>query len=318
MQVIPQTNNQHHAVIKRASLSAILSGVVIALSCEMVFNLLGLSLGFNAFQVDTDILLNLGIGTILWFTLVSALSLFIGGWVAGRLINESSFASVKAVKIEGALHGLVSWGLVTLFTFILMATTVGALIGGIANIVGQSMSFVGQSVSELGKSSYQLPPEIADTIKEAMPTINPAMNQIKEEVDQFLATLQKDKDFKDKVLSEQSKKQFEKTLKALLSASTESDFEKVRQNLVLLLVQLGMSQPQAEQKVSDWEQQFKVINSQIHQQTAAIKQKAVTKAEQASNVLAKGAIILFAMFLLNAIMGLLGGMLGALQGYKNV
>lgn len=173
-------------------------------------------------------------------------------------------------------------------------------------------------VSPQTKGSYRLPPEIADTVKEAMPSINPAMNQIKEGADKFLDTLQKNKQLRDNVLSEQSKKQFEKTLKTLLNASSDSDFEKIRKNLTQLLVQFGMSQAQAEQKVSDWEQQFKDLNAQIHQQTAAIKQKAVTTAEQTSDVLAKGALILFAMFLLNAIMGLLGGMLGATQGYKNV
>jgi len=77
---------------------------------------LGVSIGVtavNPLTADQSSGQALGIGAGIWLIVSTIISLFLGGWVAGRMAG---------FRREGALHGLVTWGAVTLLTVLLLTS----------------------------------------------------------------------------------------------------------------------------------------------------------------------------------------------------
>jgi len=301
--------------VDRICWGAILAGVIITLAGESLLNLLGLGLGLTSFTVDMDVISNIGMGAVIWLILSGALCMFLGGWVAGRLVNSHFY-------VEGILHGLVAWGLATLLTFLLMATTAGALISGATSVIGQVFSLTGKSATSLSKGISQIAPQLSTEQKNMIPSVNPMLKKIKEEADQILADNNKKNESiqgteqtgiseEAPQTSEKIKAELEQDLIALFSYTNETEKTNARQKLIDYLVKnKGMDQFQAEQKVNEWQQNYIKMKEEV-------KGKAIVATEQASNALGKSAIIIFLMFLLSAITGALGGMLGVVSTRKN-
>lgn len=120
------------ALVKRTAWGAIFAGVTVALVAELAFTLLGMGVGVNMLAPATaeNPFGAAGTGAGLYMMIITALSLFAGGWVAGRLLTLPH-------KINGALHGAVVWGLVSLISFFAMTSAMGMLVSGSAGIVGR-------------------------------------------------------------------------------------------------------------------------------------------------------------------------------------
>ncbi|CAN5213287.1 hypothetical protein BH23GEM4_BH23GEM4_17330 [soil metagenome] len=116
----------------RLSWGAIFAGVVIATVLQVVFSLLGVGLGFLGWDPG-DPLANLGIGAAIWTGIAGIVSLFIGGLTTGRLAGVLT-------RGDGALHGVVMWGLATLLALWLIW-------GGFSFLLGNALGIVGNTVS---------------------------------------------------------------------------------------------------------------------------------------------------------------------------
>jgi hypothetical protein len=79
----------------------------------------------------------LALGAAIWFVISSIISLFAGGWIAGRLAGVLN-------RRDGALHGFVTWASASLVLVYLLSTAVGGLLGGAASVLGQSASLAGR------------------------------------------------------------------------------------------------------------------------------------------------------------------------------
>jgi hypothetical protein len=114
----------------RASWGAIFAGAAVALVVSAVLNLLGFGIGAVAIDpAEAGQAQAIGIGAGIWTIVVTLVALFFGGWIAGRL-------SGRMQRLEGILHGLVTWSLVTLAVLWLVTTAVGTLVGGAFGVVG--------------------------------------------------------------------------------------------------------------------------------------------------------------------------------------
>lgn len=133
------------AFINRISWSAVLAGVLIAIVTQMLLSLLGLGIGLGTIDPveeknPTD---GLGIGSAIWYIVSSLLSLFVGGWVAGRLASAPRL-------FDGIIHGVLTWCLVTLLTIYFLTTTLGSIIGGAGQLVGGLVKTAGAGVAAAG------------------------------------------------------------------------------------------------------------------------------------------------------------------------
>ena len=130
------------ALTKRISWSAVFAGVLVAIVTQMLLTLLGIGVGLGTIDPvqEQNPTAGLGIGTAIWYIISSLLSLFVGGWVAGRLASTPRL-------FDGVIHGVLTWSLVTLFTVYLLTTAIGKIIGGASSLVGGIVSTAGSGIA---------------------------------------------------------------------------------------------------------------------------------------------------------------------------
>jgi hypothetical protein len=124
---------------RRVSWGAIFAGATVVIAVELLLNLFGAGVGAATINPQHGQLpgQGLALGAVIWFALSCIISLFIGGWVAGRLAGSPS-------ERVGALHGLVTWAVASLVLVYTLSTAVGGLLGGAASVLGQTASLAGR------------------------------------------------------------------------------------------------------------------------------------------------------------------------------
>jgi hypothetical protein len=112
-------------VVSHVSWSSVFAGVVITMVVMFTLAILGMGIGLSSIQPQSQAnpFSGLGTGSLIWWVIISIVSLFIGGWVSSRM------AGIQRAS-DGALHGLVTWGVSTLVMVFFLTSTVGAVIGG--------------------------------------------------------------------------------------------------------------------------------------------------------------------------------------------
>ncbi len=107
---------------------AVLAGVAVGISLQLVLSLLGIATGLSTLDVTQSE----GISTtapMIWAAISMLLSALVGGYVAARM------SGLKR-KADGILHGAVSWAVTTLLFAILATSVTGNLLSGIfSNLV---------------------------------------------------------------------------------------------------------------------------------------------------------------------------------------
>src|SRR3954452_4497516 len=136
---------------RRVSWSAVLAGVVVAISFNLVLAVLGIGIGLTTIdpaQAESPQASTLGIAATIWWIVTALLSLASGGWVAGRLAGMPT-------RLDGALHGLVTWGIATMLIFWLLTSAVGSLIGGAFSVIGNALSNAAQATDQVDPNNLQ-------------------------------------------------------------------------------------------------------------------------------------------------------------------
>lgn len=256
---------------RRVSWGAILAGVAIALSLQLLFNILGLGVGASTIDVRQDGApgSGLAIGAGVWFAVSALISLFVGGWAAGRM------AGVPTAK-DGMLHGFTTWSITSILTIFLLSSAVGSIIGGSASLLGRAGALTGQSAAAAA-------PTVTNMISQAT-GVTPA------DVKQQAGDLASDPRFQTFV--QQSVSQGDVTPEA-------------RTNLVqLVATKQGISEAQANDEVNTWQ-------SKLQQAAAQAKSTAVNAADKTASGVSQAALWSFAALLLGAIAATVGGMVGS-------
>lgn len=109
---------------------AIWAGVAVGLSTQLLLALLGLASGLSAMNLAEGASPT---GPLLWAGLSMLISAFIGGYVAARM------SGLKR-KVDGILHGAVSWAVTTLLFATLATSVAGSLLSGVFNRVAPTMA----------------------------------------------------------------------------------------------------------------------------------------------------------------------------------
>ncbi len=126
------------------SWSAIFGGVVAGLGIWALLYAFGLAIGLSAINPnDPSSAKGSGIFTGVWGIIVPLIALFIGGAVAGRgagLINRGG----------GAIHGLIVWGVTTLFGAFLLGNLLMSTVGGLAQAGASAVKSGGQVLGQQG------------------------------------------------------------------------------------------------------------------------------------------------------------------------
>lgn len=103
---------------------AVLAGVAVGVSVQLVLTLLGIATGLSATNIAQGE--TVGVGPLLWAGLGMLIAAYVGGYVAARMTGLKR-------KADGVLHGVVSWAVTTLLFATLATSAGGAMMSGIFN-----------------------------------------------------------------------------------------------------------------------------------------------------------------------------------------
>lgn len=259
---------------RRMSWGAIFAGLAVVLVVELMLGFLGIAIGATTVHPMTEQqpMAGLTMGAGIWVLVSTILSLFAGGWVAGRLAGFPR-------RSDNALHGIVTWASATLLTVFLVGTALGSIVGGAFGLLTKGVSAAGPQIKEaagaaLGQSGVDL-----ESIRQ----------QVKTTFEQRA---------KDPKAAQANESQLLDALGKLYGGNaTDAD----RQSVVTLLTQnTSMSQDEAQQTVASWEQK-------IQQGKAQVEQKGREAGEVAATGLARTGWVLFGVVLIGAIAAAIGG-----------
>ncbi|MFD2189320.1 hypothetical protein [Pistricoccus aurantiacus] len=308
------------STLKRISWGAILAGLVVALVVQLTLNMLGLSIGAGVIDPATEEnpLSGVGIGSGIWLVITTLLALFAGGWTAGRLAGMPQ-------SIDGILHGVVTWGLMTLVTFWLMSTAVGNVLSATTSAIGKGFSLAAEGVSELA-------PEAKQAAQKALQMQDTSFKEIKQEARQMLRqtdtqALQPSEMRDDVQQAAQNTRQAAKD-----AARTPGDADKdinqaldeVYDNLQqtgqevdsealanVIAARTGKSQQEAEKIANRWIEQAQQAVDQAQQAAKEARQKAIQASDAIASAVSSAALWTFFAMVLGAIAAAVGGVIGS-------
>ncbi|MBZ0318560.1 MAG: hypothetical protein K8L91_19255 [Anaerolineae bacterium] len=258
----------------RVSWGAILAGIAVAAVTQIALNMLGLAIGASAIDVAEGEIIGMEFetATIVWMSASILISLFVGGWVAGRLAGTAD-------ETDGALHGLTVWAVSGILSFLLLTLLLGSILNGVSNVVGRGLSLAGSTVEAFG-------PEVA----EATDLRDSTRESIREEI----RTLRN------------SPNEFDLTaLFVSLDRLLRDDNDVRRQELIDLLVeQGGVTLEDATAAVARWEEAYRNAANNLEEVTERY-------ADDAADTTAEAAGLSFIGMILGAFAASAGGMIGA-------
>ncbi len=139
--LISQENIVRRPLFPSIRWGAVLAGVAVGISVQLVLTLLGIASGLSMTSVQQGEAP--GTGALIYAGLSMLVSALIGAYVAGRM------SGLKR-KTDGILHGVVSWAVTTLLFVVLATSAGGSLLSGLFSSVGQGVSMVAQTGASPG------------------------------------------------------------------------------------------------------------------------------------------------------------------------
>lgn len=136
-------------LLNKVNWGAIIAGAVIALIVQFLLSLLGVGIGASTLDPATGNNPDAGTFSIVsavWYGLTGIIAAFVGGFIASRM-------SGRTLASSGALHGLTSWAVTTLFLLYLLTTAVGTLVGGALNGLGAIAGGIGNTVATAAETA---------------------------------------------------------------------------------------------------------------------------------------------------------------------
>jgi hypothetical protein len=101
---------------------AVFAGVAVGVSVQLALTLLGIASGLSAIDVEQGE--GVGIGPLIWAGLSMLVAAFVGAYVAARMTGLKR-------KVDGVLHGVVSWAVATLLFATLATSAGGSMLSGV-------------------------------------------------------------------------------------------------------------------------------------------------------------------------------------------
>ncbi|MBC7908060.1 MAG: hypothetical protein H7Y60_15135 [Rhodospirillaceae bacterium] len=265
---------------RRISWSAIFGGVILIVAIQLLFALLGMGFGLDTISTHegtTPSAQSLGIGAGIWWIVSSCLALALGGFVAAWL------AGVE-IRLDGVLHGLVSWGAATILTLWILTSAIGGFIGGGFSVLGSLTSAAGSSIADAAKPIAQAAGVSPDLVQQ-----------------QAQAYLQPPNPDPATMSPEEAQKQIASDL--VTYAKGGNDAEAAKQHVIAIMAaQLQISPDEAARK-------FDEAQAKVQQAKAQAIETAKNAADASADAASKTSFAGFTVLLLGAIAAALGGSL---------
>ena len=269
---------------------AIIAGLVTTLAVQIVLMMLGAGLGLASFNPssDGDHASSFGIGAAIVQGISTLLSLWAGGWVAGRFLGAAGART-------GRLHGFMVWSSATVLALMLVTSGIGWALGGIGKMVGGGVSMAGPSAMQ----------GLADMAKDATAQSKSLFSSFTDEGSSLAPSTRNSAD------SIRAKRDLSIAISRMFTGDA-SAMAANQQAVVKLLVETqGTPEPEARRLVDSWVSSYQSMKADADAAMKKVEIATREAAEKSANVLSVVALASFVTFLLGAIAASLGGMNGA-------
>lgn len=291
------------SAINRVSWGAIFAGAVVAVVTQIALSLMGLGLGLGAFDPATsdDTIRGLGIGAGIWLLLSTIVSFYTGGYVAGRMAGLPK-------RNDGMLHGIVTWGLVSLFTVYLASSAIGSVVSGAFGVVGSIAQTAGGAVSAVVPDDIDLGNRIGNV--DVQNVQNQAAQLLRDagiDPTQLEARV-RDESADVQAAARQSPEQAETALRNSIRSLAEEGRQVDRDNVVNVLVaRTDMSEAEARRVVEGYERDFEQLRARAGTERDTLGNQAVQTAESTTDALGNAAWWAFLAMLIGVVAAAFGG-----------
>lgn len=261
--------------VRRTSWGAVFAGALTALMVTLLLNLLFAGIGLQSFNPASEAktLEGFGTGSIVALVLTNVIALFLGGYIAGRLAGSPR-------RGDSVIHGILTWGVLTLGTILLLSTAIGRIVGGVAGVVGNTVSTVAT-----------VAPEAANA---ALPGQGLNVNNVQGQINQFLA------DAGVQNPEQTSQELIQRVTERIQNGESLTSPEAQEEFTTFLAQNSELSEQEIEQQVQQFTQQA--------QQTA---DQVVETTEEATDIAGNVAFALFGALLLGALIAIFGAIAGS-------
>lgn len=108
----------HHFHKRYFSWTGVLAGTLVAIGLGILFHLLTFGVILATFKTDPHTIHLLMMGGLVFLTIFTIVSMFIAGWVSGRIAANKRAYPYKGHR--GMLHGFATWSLAVIVGLLLM------------------------------------------------------------------------------------------------------------------------------------------------------------------------------------------------------
>ncbi|MFC3608580.1 hypothetical protein [Stutzerimonas tarimensis] len=313
----PSTVTHHSStsapVLKRISWSAIFAGVVIALTVSLILHLLGTAIGTATIDPleESNPVAGLGWGAAIWVVLTGIISIFVGGWVAGRLAQR-----------EGGMHGILVWAVVSLVSAYMITSAVTGIVRGGASLAGSGLAAAGSGIAAMA-------PAVGDQVQQELEErgIQFDLSELRSELETAMRQTGKPELQPENIEQEMEMAQQEAQQAPRQPGPTDQQLDSLmdrlqqrgsqaldaadREAMVNLVQERGnMSQAEAERTVAEAEQTLEEARAQFEELRAEAEQRAREAAEVAARRVSQASWLLLVMLIITGLVGAAGGVLG--------
>lgn len=133
------------------SWGAILAGAAAAAALSLILLMLGVGLGLSSVSPwarDGVSAATFGTSTVVWITVTQLAASAFGGYLAGRLRHRWTHTHSDEVYFRDTAHGFLAWAIASLVTVTLLASAVGSILSGGAQVVGTAATAGAQLVAK--------------------------------------------------------------------------------------------------------------------------------------------------------------------------
>ncbi len=270
----------------RLSWRAVAAGVTTTIAVQIVLMMLGAGIGLAAFNpaADGDGIASFGAGAAVVQGISAVLSLWAGGWIAGRFLGDAGERS-------GRLHGFIVWCAACVLSVLILATGAGWALGGLGKTVGGGLAVAGQPVVS----------GLSEMAKEAANSNKTMFSSFTEEGSSMTPTVKTGAD------SIRTKRELSQAIGRLFTADA-AVLPARQQAVVKLMVEAqGVPEPDARRTVDGWVASYQTMKADADAAMKALEAKTREAAEKSANALAVLSLCYFAAFVLGAVSASIGG-----------
>lgn len=301
--------------LKRISWSAVFAGVICALIVHILLALLGTAIGATTIDPmdEQNPLQHIGTGALVWTAVDMLIAMAAGSYIAGRLAQR-----------EGALHGLLMFGLSTVFTIYLAISLASSVLGGAMNIVGSGFQALGSGISAAAPSVTQM---AKDKLQENNINLDDLQNQLETTLRQTGKPELQPENLKQDANNEAQNAENQASNTANHPQTADTDLANWVRSVMnrhsdtlqaadrdalknIIKARTGKSDQEVDQIVAQTEQSYQQAVQKYQELKQQAEQKAREAAQQAAAATAKASWYAFFMLIIEAILAGVMGMVG--------